>query len=174
MEDWMDPSDAKRETGCERVLGRLPELTDGALSPLDEALDRGHLEACASCSDEAASWAEFHTSLCEAVPRDGALDPGLFHGLDRRLAEVVMARQPVESSRTRMLTSLVGAAASLVVLFGLEALGATMDDGNSGLLLAPATVESESDGFPQTKSFQESLGELVMDLFPKGLQEKEQ
>ncbi|NOT30377.1 MAG: zf-HC2 domain-containing protein [Planctomycetes bacterium] len=36
---------------CERVQARLPDLADGALAKLDEARDRGHLEACAPCRD---------------------------------------------------------------------------------------------------------------------------
>jgi anti-sigma factor RsiW len=39
-------------TACARVEGRLPQLLDGSLPPLDEARDRGHLEACSSCRRE--------------------------------------------------------------------------------------------------------------------------
>ena len=34
---------------CQRVEARIAALVDGALAPLEEARDRGHLEACAPC-----------------------------------------------------------------------------------------------------------------------------
>lgn len=39
-------------TGCERVRARLIALVEGELAALDEARDRGHLEACAACARE--------------------------------------------------------------------------------------------------------------------------
>lgn len=38
-------------SACARVQARLPALADAALAKLDEARDRGHLEACAPCRD---------------------------------------------------------------------------------------------------------------------------
>jgi anti-sigma factor RsiW len=35
---------------CERVRARLANLLDGGLPPLEEARDRGHLEACPPCA----------------------------------------------------------------------------------------------------------------------------
>lgn len=36
--------------GCARVRARLEERLDGALPALEEARDRGHVEACAACA----------------------------------------------------------------------------------------------------------------------------
>jgi len=40
--------------GCARVRARLAIALDGGLAPLEAALDRGHLEACAECRRERA------------------------------------------------------------------------------------------------------------------------
>ncbi len=50
-------TDERRNAGpCERVQGRLEELLDGGLTPLEAARDEGHLEVCSACTREAASW----------------------------------------------------------------------------------------------------------------------
>jgi anti-sigma factor RsiW len=163
-----------RPAACERVLGRLPEYVDGGLPPLEEALDRGHLEACPSCAAEAASWTAFHGILTTAVPADGALDRQLFEGLEARLAGVVIARPTAAAARSRMVTSLMGAAASLVALFGLEAMGTAMseDDGRGAPLISPASLESIgalSNGSSGASGAPSSLRDLLPNIFPSSL-----
>ncbi|HVS19492.1 MAG TPA: hypothetical protein VMT18_12880, partial [Planctomycetota bacterium] len=55
---------------CARVRGRLDELLDGCLGPLEAARDAGHLEACAGCSaerEQRAAWMkELRASLAPA------------------------------------------------------------------------------------------------------------
>src|SRR5262245_10158984 len=43
------PPGAATSASCARVQARLPALVDGALAPLEEARDRGHMEACPPC-----------------------------------------------------------------------------------------------------------------------------
>jgi len=82
----MKPSNEGLDPRCARVRARLPELLDGALVPLEEARDRGHLEACAGCAREearelrllagvralarveAAELERVHTALLAALP----------------------------------------------------------------------------------------------------------
>ena len=56
---------------CVRVRARLERLIDGALAPLEDALDRGHLEACEGCRVEAARWQE----LVRAIRSASSADP---------------------------------------------------------------------------------------------------
>ena len=47
-------SDGERGAGCARVRARMAIALDGGLAPLEAALDRGPLEACAGCRRERA------------------------------------------------------------------------------------------------------------------------
>lgn len=134
-----EPHDQVHAAPCERVTARLAELVDGGLSPLDEARDRGHLEACASCAEAFADWLEFHRQLTAALPTV-ELPEDLVPGLAEKL-QAVHIKKPEAEARARVWTSLVAAAASLVVLFGFEALGTAMDADREGPLFAPAGLE---------------------------------
>lgn len=118
---------------CGRVQGRLAELVDGGLTPLEEARDRGHLEACAACASAADDWLAFHTELKAALP-SVELPADLVPGLAARL-EAVRIAPP--AGRAGAWTSLLAAAASLVLLFGFEALGTAMERDSAGSLFAP-------------------------------------
>jgi anti-sigma factor RsiW len=126
-------------TACERVQGRLAELVDGGLTPLEEARDCGHLEACADCASAYADWSAFHAELASALPQ-AELPADLVPGLATRL-EAVRIERPRETERARVWTSLFAAAASLVALFGFEALGTAMDTGREAPLFAPEGFE---------------------------------
>jgi len=58
-------------SGCRRVQERLPRLLDASLPPLEEARDRGHLEACAACRDRRRE----HRGLLRSIRRASAPDP---------------------------------------------------------------------------------------------------
>jgi len=128
-----------KSPACERVTARLPELVDGGLSLIDEARDRGHIEACASCADAYDDWLGFHGQLTAALPA-AELPADLVPGLSAKLAAVRM-QKPKDEARAKVWTSLVAAAASLVALFGFEALGTAMDAGREAPLFAPHGFE---------------------------------
>ncbi|MDF1800558.1 MAG: hypothetical protein P1V81_15380 [Planctomycetota bacterium] len=150
------PTNAPRPGGplagaCERVLARLPELVDGGLVPLEEARDLGHLEACRSCAAEAEDWRRFHGELGAAVGGPSTAPIGLVASLDARLAGLTIAPAPAEPRPRvvlRPLQSLVAAAASLVLLFGVEAFGSAMDSEAQRPFLGPAGVEAELEVWP--------------------------
>lgn len=76
--------------GCARVRGRLERALDGGLEPLEAALDRGHLEACATCRAEAEAWRELLGSLRRAASAPRAESA--------RVVEAVLARVPGDST----------------------------------------------------------------------------
>jgi len=136
---------------CERVRARLPELVDGGLVPLEEARDLGHLEACQACATEAEDWRRFHGDLGVALGGPSEAPAGLVAGLDARLAGLTIAPAPAEPRPRvvlRPLQSLVAAAASLVLLFGVEAFGSAMDSETQRPFLAPADLEAELEAWP--------------------------
>ena len=136
-----EPNPDVTDTGgaCQRVRSRLPELVDGGLAPLEEARDQGHLEACAACAAQAEDWRAFHGDLGTALGGPSLVPDGLVEALSGRLDDVQIAEPPRPPVVLRPLQSVVAAAASLVLLFGLEALGQAMDTGGEvrDLLLAP-------------------------------------
>lgn len=112
---------------CARVAGRLTQLVDGALAPLDAARDGGHLEACASCRQTLARHTELLSSLrrlsLRASERDVVEDIA-------RVAAAVRARLdrsppspragawaswPARATRRRMIGFAVAAAAVLLL-----------------------------------------------------------
>ncbi len=62
----MNPTD-----GCQRVRGRMDELLDDALAPVEAAFDRGHVEACAECARELLR----REALLDGIRRATAPDP---------------------------------------------------------------------------------------------------
>ena len=108
---------------CGRVRARLEQLVDGALAPLEEARDTGHMEACDGCRTEEARWRE----LVRAIRSASACDP---EELALALGEL-RARIDAGSGRARSRRSLVrgvpaallASAAALLALFALEASG---------------------------------------------------
>lgn len=142
-------NERNRSTPCERVRARLAELVDGGLSLMEEARDLGHLEACADCGRAHADWLAFHAELGRALPRV-ELPAGLLEGLDRELEHVRIAA-PEPRRRAGAWASLAAAAASLVALFGLEALGTAMDADRQAPLFAPVASGpgAATDGAPQ-------------------------
>ncbi len=147
-----EPTPPETTEACERVRARLPELVDGGLAPLEEARDQGHLEACGACAEEAETWRAFHGDLGAALGGPSVAPAGLVEALAARLDSVEIAEPPRERVVLRPLQSLFAAAASLVVLFGLEALGSAMDlgDDTRGILMAPGLGGLETELVPPT------------------------
>jgi len=106
--------------GCERVRARLERYLDGTLSPLERALDQGHLEACAACAAELDRWRSLVDSLATALrPRGDELEAAL-EGVVRRLAEVPAPRFRWRHLVGRGLVPLVTAAAAVLLLLALQ------------------------------------------------------
>ena len=104
---------------CGRVQGRLAELLDGGLAPLEAARDGGHLEVCPACGAERAVW----LALVDGARRAGQADPAelacALAGLDARLAALVRPR-PAAPWLRGALIPLATAAAALVALLALK------------------------------------------------------
>ncbi len=119
--------------GCSRVRGRLERLLDGGLSPLEEARDRGHLEACAGCRRERARWEELLRGIETLGRREAARE-------DARLAGDVLAALagPPAAPRARRKwlapAALVGVAAAVLALARVQA-------ERSGVRPAPRLVD---------------------------------
>lgn len=126
-----------KEASCARVRDRLERLLDGALPPLEEARDRGHLEACAACAREEERWRALLTAIGAASrpPTEelAAARPGLADRLASRPpprpASRTCPRSPPRSGpwRDRLAPALVTAAAAVVALFALEFVGFGFD-----------------------------------------------
>ncbi len=103
-----------RERACERVRSRLDALIDGGLPALDEARDRGHLEACGACRvrfQRAANW-------IESVRVAGRLDADELAFANIGLAERIRAARAPRSIGVRRawFGAAVAAAAVLAML----------------------------------------------------------
>lgn len=105
---------------CARVRGRLDRGLDGALEPLEEALDRGHLEACEPCARERAR----RLSLLGELRRAGAPDAEEAALVVRAVLAHLPASAPRAARRTGSPAALVGAAAALLALLLLQHGGA--------------------------------------------------
>jgi anti-sigma factor RsiW len=104
--------------GCARVRSRLERYLDGALTPLESALDRGHLEACAECRAEEERWTELHASVRAATAPPAAELAFAREGLADRIAAAPRPRFAL--LRGRLLLPVATAAAALVALFAAE------------------------------------------------------
>lgn len=109
-----------RRTGCTRVRARLAEALDGGLAPLDQALDRGHLEACLECQRERDRHEQLLASIRQlSVP----------HAADLELVSAaVRARLPALRALRRESwwtapSTLVAAAAAVLLIVLLATLG---------------------------------------------------
>jgi anti-sigma factor RsiW len=108
--------------GCDRVRSRLERWLDGALSPLEEALDRGHLEACADCRGELSRWERVLDGI-RAVSR---ADPGDLASVERSvLAKLEAAPCHVRSrpGLARAASILLAAAAAILAALCLRVSG---------------------------------------------------
>lgn len=79
------PINPEPSSACQRVRGRLDELLDGSLPPLEAARDEGHLEVCAECAAEREHRAALFAELREVI---GSSPDGAWRnaGLAARLA----------------------------------------------------------------------------------------
>jgi len=116
----------KARSACARVRGRLEQLLDGGLEPLEEARDQGHLEVCEGCRSEEARWREVFGFVRQAVapPRAGAAAfelAGVQRDLDARLAVRIEAEARERRMAQRL--ALTVAAAGLLGLLGLRWVG---------------------------------------------------
>ena len=125
--------------GCERVRGRLERLLDGGLTPIEHARDRGHLEACAACRDEAAAWEDLLGRTRAALAPDSEELAREVATLRPRL--VPAPRSPLRRLLARPAAAPLAAAAAALLL--LTALGA------SGMLDAALQGLSTRDLLPQ-------------------------
>lgn len=98
--------------GCARVRGRLEALLDGELAPLEAALDRGHLEACAGCRAEAEAWGALLADLRRTVHAPGAETARVVAAVLARLPDLA-SPAPAPAARR---WPLVAAAAALLAL----------------------------------------------------------
>ena len=132
-----DPSRAE-EAACERVRGRIEEHLEGYLAPLEEALDRGHLEACVRCGAELARLRALGRQLLELGPAGDELRAAQT-GLEARLsaARAPHGRPAVLRGVSFAALPLAAAAAGFLALVGLEA---------SGVLSAPVPRIFETPG----------------------------
>jgi len=104
--------------GCARVQGRLEALADHGLSALEEARDRGHLEACAACRREHEAHLALLDALRAAVPADIGADAARV--VARVLAQSAELRPAPRRWRGPVPLALVAAAAAVLLLFVLE------------------------------------------------------
>lgn len=144
------------EKGCGRVRGRLERYVDGTLSPLEEALDRGHLEACGACRVEEARWRELVTSVARTLrPSAEDLSEALV-GLDRRLDALSPVRRRWSPARAPVVLSLATAAAALFLLLVLQWSGRGLD---------PAARVSTRELVPDIRLRLPALSEVVGELW---------
>lgn len=139
---------------CARVQQRLARLHDGALAPLEEARDRGHLEACAACQAEERE----HLRLLALVPR--ALTLGLEGEAARLAAELRRSLARAPASRARLLPGpLVAAAVAAGLLVGLRL---WLAPAGAGLPAGPAPIELEPllEHLPSWADLRAGLGQL--------------
>lgn len=102
--------------GCARVRSRLERLVDRALDPVQEALDRGHLEACEPCRAARERWIEL-TGLVQEASRVSARDLDVaVQGALRRIAEEPMSSR-FHVLRGRGFLSILTAAGAILLLF---------------------------------------------------------
>ena len=108
---------------CGRVRGRLDRLVDGALGPLEEARDLGHLEACDGCRAEEARGRELLFAIRSASasdPEELALALGELRArLDALTGRVRLGRR----FRRGIPAALLVSAAALLALVALQAFG---------------------------------------------------
>ena len=102
-------------TSCERVRHRLTELQDGGLSPIEEARDYGHLEACASCRAECDELELLLETLVPATTVESEFDFAMA-GLNERLARVPAPIAVSGWQRLKVSTVLPLAAAALALI----------------------------------------------------------
>ena len=113
---------------CERVRGRLDELLDGSLPPLEAARDEGHLEVCAACAAEREAKARVVDelrALLGAPPSDAWRNEGL-------AARLAAAQAPTPAWHERVLGPVgdraggpvLAAAAAVLALVAIGASGA--------------------------------------------------
>jgi anti-sigma factor RsiW len=109
---------ADRGPSCARVRARLERLLDGGLAPLDEARDRGHLEACADCARELERWGE----LLRAVRALATAEPQELARAKRALRARLAAVPAPRAWPAPLPLALAGVAAALLALlaFGLR------------------------------------------------------
>lgn len=93
---------------CARVRARLPEQLDGALVPLEEARDQGHLEACAACAREAQAYARTLAGV-RTLARGGQRELAAVH------AAILAGLEPRPRREPREWRFALAAAAALVL-----------------------------------------------------------
>jgi anti-sigma factor RsiW len=101
---------------CLRVRAHLCELVDGALAPLEEARDRGHLEACVECAQAL----QEHEHLLGAVRRAARVPAAEVERVVAGVLEALPAAPPRRASRLRLVPALFAAAAAVLFLLLLR------------------------------------------------------
>jgi predicted anti-sigma-YlaC factor YlaD len=104
---------------CARVRARLDLALDGALAPLEAALDAGHLEACADCAAAARSRAQWLDRVREAIAPDPALHARLGAQVLARLASEAPPRRLSSRRRGASPAQAAALAAAALVLLSL-------------------------------------------------------
>jgi len=145
---------AATSVACERVRERLARLHDGDLASLEEARDRGHLEACGACQAEERE----HLRLLALLPR--ALTSGVEAEAARLAAELRRSLARAPSPRARRLPApLVAAAVAAGLLLGLRLWLAPT---GAGLPARPTPIELEPllEHLPSWADVRAGLGQL--------------
>lgn len=144
--------DASVPASCARVRARLAAWLDGGLAPLEAALDRGHLEACAGCARER----ERHERLLESIRAASSPPAREVELVAAAVLQRVPAAQPARLAvRWRGPGALAAAAAVLLV-----ALVATRGAGPMPRPFDPATFERVLGQLPGWSDVVRGLGEL--------------
>ncbi|MSR62767.1 MAG: hypothetical protein EXS08_10030 [Planctomycetes bacterium] len=102
---------------CARLQGRLEALADHGLPALEDARDRGHLEACAACRREYDAELALLAAIRAVVPAELEADSA------RVVAHVLARSAELRPARRRMGSVplvLLAAAAAVLLLFLLE------------------------------------------------------
>jgi anti-sigma factor RsiW len=137
---------------CARVRARVPALVDGALAALEEARDRGHLEACAECARALGEHEDLLARIRAVAAASAAREAGaLSADLERRL-RTWPARRPAPSRRW-----LVAAAAAALLL----ALRLASGDASLPRALGSASFEPLRERLPRWSVVVQGLDQLT-------------
>ncbi len=131
---------------CERVRGRLFAYLDASLEPVEQALDRGHMECCQACvreRDELSAWlGSLRASLGVDSPALSRELPQELDSLGQRLKRARPAPWGLRLLGRRSTLSLLTAAAAVLLLMAMGFRASDWSDlGGARLLESLGSVE---------------------------------
>ena len=110
----------ERSASCARVEERLAALVDGALAPLAEARDRGHLEACEACRSALARHERLLASIRTAAWQESAREAELVAAAVFARLEALAPPAPRAKASRSWAVGLIAAAAAVLLLALLQ------------------------------------------------------